>query len=52
LELIPWFVGKEVVVFADNDSPGETYSRRVAAAIYGVAKSVKIVRLSLRLTQV
>ena len=42
-ELVTWFHGKDVVIFADNDEPGVKYARRVAAAIMGTAKSVKIV---------
>jgi DNA primase len=41
--LIPWFAGKLVVIFSDNDAPGEAYARRVAEAIRGTAKSIKIV---------
>lgn len=42
-ELVPWFAGKEVVIFADNDRPGEAYARKVALAITGTAKSVRVV---------
>ena len=42
-ELVPWFVGKDVVIFEDNDEPGRAYARKVATAITGTAKSVKIV---------
>lgn len=42
-ELVPWFIGKEVVIFEDNDQPGRKYVRRVASAIFGTAKSAKVV---------
>lgn len=38
-------VGKRVVILPDNDEAGEKYAATVAAALYGVAASVKIVRL-------
>ena len=39
--------GRDVIISPDNDAPGEKYAEAVAAAIAGVAKSVKIVRLPL-----
>ena len=42
-ELVAWFHGKDVIVFADNDEAGAGYANRVATAITGIAKSVKIV---------
>jgi len=42
-ELVTWFCGKDVVIFADNDLKGENYARMVALAIRGTVKSVKIV---------
>lgn len=42
-ELVPWFHGKNVVIFEDNDVPGKAYARRVARAIAETAKSIKIV---------
>jgi 5S rRNA maturation endonuclease (ribonuclease M5) len=42
-ELIPWFRGKDVVIFADNDKAGDDYAKKVAKALYGTAKSVQIV---------
>jgi putative DNA primase/helicase len=38
-------VGKHVVILPDNDEAGEKYAATVAAALHGVAASVKIVRL-------
>ena len=42
-ELVPWFAGKEVVIFADNDQPGRDYANRVATAIRDTAKNVRVV---------
>ena len=42
-ELVTWFGGKEVVIFADNDLPGRDYANKVASAITGTAKNVKVV---------
>ncbi len=36
---------RRVVILPDNDEPGEKYATTVAGALYGVAASVKIVRL-------
>jgi putative DNA primase/helicase len=37
--------GKHAVILPDNDEAGEKYAATVAAALYGVAASVKVVRL-------
>jgi hypothetical protein len=37
--------GKDVVIIPDNDNPGEQHAAAVAASLYGVARSVKIVRV-------
>ena len=43
-ELVPWFAGKEVVIFEDgNDDAGRKYARMEATAIYRTAKNVRIV---------
>jgi 5S rRNA maturation endonuclease (ribonuclease M5) len=42
--------GRNVIILPDNDAPGAKYAEAVAAAIAGVAKSVKIVRLPLKET--
>ena len=42
-ELVVWFRDKSVIIFADNDEAGAKYARRVASAVSGIAKSVKIV---------
>jgi putative DNA primase/helicase len=37
--------GRHVVILPDNDEAGEKYAATVAAALYGVAASVKVLRL-------
>ncbi len=37
--------GKHVVILPDNDEAGEKYAATVAAALYGIAASVKVLRL-------
>lgn len=37
--------GADVVIIPDNDEPGRTHARKVALALHGVAKSVRIVSL-------
>jgi hypothetical protein len=37
--------GKDVVIFPDNDRPGREHAQRVAAALHGLAKSIRIVVL-------
>lgn len=37
--------GRPVVILPDNDEAGEKYAATVAAALYGVAASVKVLRL-------
>jgi len=39
------FQGKRVVIFPDNDPPGEAHGRHVAREVLAVASAVKIVRL-------
>jgi len=39
------FQGKRVVIFPDNDPPGEAHGRHVARELLAVASAVKIVRL-------
>jgi len=45
-KLVPWFHGKDVIVFADNDDAGARYAHMVASEVVGTAKSVKIVSFS------
>src|SRR5262249_37933577 len=37
--------GKHVVILPDNDPPGMEHAQRVAAALHGIAKSIRIVTL-------
>jgi hypothetical protein len=39
----PYFTGKFVIIFADNDAPGRVYAEHVAAAIQKYAYRVRIV---------
>lgn len=41
----PWLKGKRVVIFPDNDPPGEAHALDVARHLLPVAVAVKIVRL-------
>jgi AAA domain/CHC2 zinc finger len=41
----PYFAGKFVVVFADNDENGEAWSQAVAQNVYPHAHTLKIIRL-------
>jgi replicative DNA helicase len=44
-ELVPYFTGKQVAIFPDNDEPGRAHALKVAALLAPVAKSVRIVEL-------
>lgn len=44
-EYSPYLAGKHVVIFPDNDPPGEEHARMVAASIFPYARSVRIVSL-------
>lgn len=44
-ELAPYFTGKDVAIFPDNDDPGRDHAMKVAQLLTPVAKSVKIVEL-------
>ncbi|WP_315737956.1 AAA family ATPase [Bradyrhizobium sp. SZCCHNR1093] len=39
------FKGRDVVIIPDNDEPGEKHAAQVAAALRGIARSVRILRL-------
>lgn len=41
----PHFQGKHVVILPDNDEPGRDHAAKVAAALHGIAASVKMVEL-------
>lgn len=40
-----YFHGKHVVILPDNDKPGQDHAEKIAAALAGVALSIKIVHL-------
>src|SRR5690242_5694847 len=44
-ELVPFFAGKQIAIFPDNDDPGREHALKVAALLAAVAKSIKIVEL-------
>ncbi len=41
-----FFKGFRVTVIQDNDKPGKDFAQRLASALYGTAKSVKLIDLS------
>jgi hypothetical protein len=43
-ELNCWFVGRDVIIVEDNDDTGRAHTREVAAALTGVAASIKVIR--------
>ncbi|MDO8137457.1 MAG: CHC2 zinc finger domain-containing protein [Candidatus Brocadiales bacterium] len=45
MEYLPYFEGKRVVILPDNDTPGREYAQRIATALHGKAKEVKVVEL-------
>ena len=44
-EYAPYFQGKDVAIFPDNDGPGEKYCQAILKDLEGVAASVKVVRV-------
>ena len=40
-----YFRGRHVAIIADNDEPGRRHAQMVAEALYGIAASVKIIKL-------
>lgn len=44
-DLVPWFTGKKVGIFPDNDEVGRKHAIAVAGLLSGTALSVKIVEL-------
>lgn len=44
-EVAGYFAGKHVAILPDNDEPGREHAMKVAALLFGVAKSLKIVEL-------
>jgi len=45
-EYSPYFAGRRVVIFPDNDEPGRCHAQAVARSVVNFAESVKIVELS------
>jgi hypothetical protein len=41
----PYLAGKDVVIVPDNDKAGEEYLQKIARALHGVARSVRVLRL-------
>jgi len=41
----PYFCGKRVTIFEDNDEPGRKHARQVAESVYPYANGVKVVSL-------
>jgi 5S rRNA maturation endonuclease (ribonuclease M5) len=44
-EYAPYFLGKKVVIFPDNDEPGRKHAEQVARSIFPYAAGVKLVAL-------
>lgn len=44
-ELAPWFIGKHVAIFPDNDEAGRKHAQLVARLLHPVAASVRIVEM-------
>src|SRR6185437_12497423 len=44
-EYSPYFIGKHVVIFADNDQPGREHAAQVAASVAPYARDVRVVNL-------
>jgi putative DNA primase/helicase len=44
-EYNPYFAGKHVVIFPDNDTPGKRHAADVAASVHQYARDVRIVEL-------
>jgi hypothetical protein len=44
-ELAQYFAGRDVVILPDNDEAGEAHSRKVADALFDIAKAVSVCRL-------
>jgi len=45
-ELNPWFQGRNIVILPDNDQAGEKHVLAVTNALTGIAKSIRVCRLS------
>ena len=44
-ELAPWFLGRHVAIFPDNDEPGRKHAESVAKLLEPVAASVRVVEI-------
>jgi putative DNA primase/helicase len=44
-DLAPYFTGKDIVIFPDNDEPGRKHAVMVARILHPVAKSVRIIEI-------
>ncbi len=44
-EIREWLRGRDVYVFPDNDAPGERHAAGTAALLFGVARTVRVVRI-------
>ncbi len=42
-EFSPYFTGKKVVIFQDNDEPGIRHAQRVAQSLYPYTKAIRVV---------
>lgn len=45
-ELNPWFQGRNIIILPDNDEAGEKHVLAVTNALTGIAKSLRVCRLS------
>lgn len=42
-DCLKYFKGHDVVIVADNDEPGRKYANRIAAQLFGIAATIKVV---------
>lgn len=45
VEIAPYFAGKDIAIFPDNDEPGRKHAQLVAKILTGIAESVRIVEI-------
>lgn len=41
---VPYFRGKEIFIYPDNDEPGRKYARSIVELLHGVARSIHVYR--------
>ena len=41
-DLVPWFIGRKVVIHEDNDNAGRKHTRAVVAALQSVTKEIRV----------